>query len=290
MCFGGCEPLLDFGEGAGIEDILAAEPAFAGEADAEGEVLELGAGMGIGIDGSEDAFIAGSVPPSPIHVESAGVGVEFDDGAGLGGAIDDFFDIEGVGVALEEESTGEVSEHGDVGVFHGFDEAAGHFVFGKVKDVVDGGDAVVELGEEGVVEIEGAVFEDIDFGASEESEVGEGLVEFSDFLELLGEAFFGEAVCLEGGLGMVGDAEVGEAEIAGGLGHFSEGVFSVGGGGVVVKGAAKVGEVDEIGEVVGLGGGEFAPVFAEFGRNESETESLVDFGFAVDRRDGFFGV
>ena len=46
------------------------------------------------------------------------------------------------------------------------------------------GDAVVELGEEFVVEVEAAVLVDIDLGAGEEPEVFVAGVEFGDGLDL----------------------------------------------------------------------------------------------------------
>ena len=65
-----------------------------------------------------------------------------------------------------------MAEHGDMRVLHRADDAAGHRLFVEVEGRVDRGDAVVELGEQIVVEVERAVLEDVDFGAGEEAEVG----------------------------------------------------------------------------------------------------------------------
>lgn len=65
--------------------------------------------MGVGVDGAEDAFVAGAFPPAPVHVEALRAAVEFDDGAGLGGAVDDHGVVDGVGFALEEQPAGDVA-------------------------------------------------------------------------------------------------------------------------------------------------------------------------------------
>jgi hypothetical protein len=55
---------------------------------------------------------------------------------------------------------------------------------------------------------------------------------------------------------------------------------------VVVEGAAEVGEFEELGKLAGGGGGDFAEIFPEFGRDEIEIESAVETGFVVDWGDG----
>ena len=81
---------------------------------------------------------------------------------------------------------------------------------------------------------------------------------------------------------MVGDAEVLQAEVHRFIGHGFERVVAVGGGGVVVEGAAKLGEFDEPRQRVFGGGFDFAAVLAEFRRDEIEAERAVDIGFLVD--------
>lgn len=104
---------MEFGQGKGIEDVVFLEPTFACDGDAEEEILEALGGVGIGVEGCKDAFGLSEWPPSPIEVEPARVAVEFDDGAGIGGGVEDGRDVDGVGVAFEEEAAGGVSEHGD---------------------------------------------------------------------------------------------------------------------------------------------------------------------------------
>lgn len=265
------------------------------------EVLELVGVVGVGVDRAEDAGFGGALPPAPVHVEAHGVGVELEDGSGCDGAVDDFLVVDGVGFAFEEETSGEVADHVDVGVLHGADDAGGHFGFGEGEGVVDGGDGVVELFEDAVVKVEAAVLEDVHFGASEEAEgvavFFKLLVELVDLFDLSEEAVFVEAVGLEGGLGVVGDAEIAEAEFAGGGGHFGEGVFAVGSGGVVVEGASEVGEFDKFWQcVLGLAlralghssGFDFASVFAQGGVDGGEAEVVVEFVFGLDGGSGVF--
>jgi hypothetical protein len=143
-------------------------------------------------------------------------------------------------------------------------------VFAEGEGGMHGGDAVVEFGEGGIVEVEAAVFEDVDFGASKNAEVFVASVEVGDLFELFEEARFVEAVGLERGLRVVGDAEVLEAEVDGFVGHFVEGGVAIGGGGVVVKGAAELAQLDEARQGVVGGGFDFAGVFAQLGWDEVE--------------------
>ena len=56
-------------------------------------------------------------------------------------------------------------------VLHRAADPAGHLLLGQRERGVHGGDAVVEPGEQGVVEIEAAVSQDVHLGAGEEAEV-----------------------------------------------------------------------------------------------------------------------
>lgn len=101
-----------------------------------------------------------------------------------------------------------MAEHGDVLVFHGATDPGGHLVFGQGEDVVDRGDAVIELREDGVVEVQRAVLQDVHLGAGEELEAGVSGVERADAFDLGKETFLVEPAGLEGGLRVVGDAEI----------------------------------------------------------------------------------
>ena len=55
-------------------------------------------------------------------------------------------------------------------VFEGAEDAGGHLFGGLVEVGVDAGYDDVHLGEGGVVEVEGAVGEDVDFDAGEDAD------------------------------------------------------------------------------------------------------------------------
>ena len=109
---------------------------------------------------------------------------------------------------------------------------------GKRERVVDGGDHEVELGENLVLKVEAAITEDIDFGTGEQvNGTFKGFVHFSDVGHLFEKAVLVESARLRGRFGVVGDAEIFEAEVDGGVRHLAQGIASVGLGGVTVKGA-----------------------------------------------------
>jgi len=76
---------------------------------------------------------------------------------------------------------------------------------------------------------------------------------------------------------VVGDAEVVEAQVLGGLGHFFESVPTIGGGGMRVDGAFKVAELNEAGDFIVFGGFDFASIFTECSGDGLESEVGVDF-------------
>ena len=86
---------------------------------------------------------------------------------------------------------------------------------------------------------------------------------------------------------MVGDAEIFEPEFLRGGDHVFQSGAAVAGGRVIVKCAAKVRPLDEVGEFVFLGGIDFTPVFAEFGLHVIEAECAVDVGLLVNLGQGF---
>ena len=86
-----------------------------------------------------------------------------------------------------------------------------------------------------------------------------------NFFDLAEKAFFIEAMGLEGGFGVVGDAKPFESEVGGGLGHGSEGVLTIARESVVVEATADLVPREEVGQIVLFSGGDFSTVFAEFG-------------------------
>lgn len=170
--------------------------------------MEAGTGVGIGIDGAEDAFVTGTLPPTPVHIHAHGAAIQLDDGAGGGGAINNPRVIEGVAIAFQKKSPGGMAEHGDVFVFHGAADADCHFFLIGIPEIVDRGDGEIEAGEDVIGKIEGAVHEDIDFGAGEDAEAAESGFEFADCGNLIDEAGFIETAGVEGRLRVIRDAEI----------------------------------------------------------------------------------
>ncbi len=165
-------------------------------------------------------------------------------------------------------------------VFEGAEDAVGHLFDGLVEVGVDAGDDDVHLGEGGVVEVEGAVGEDVDLDAGEDADPSFHLgVDFADGFDVGESALVVEAVGHGEIFAVVGDGDVGQAAGKGGFGHLTDGVATVGGVGVHVEVAADVCAGDEVGEGVGGGGFEFAGVFAQLGWDVVEVEGVVDVGF-----------
>jgi len=198
--------------------------------------------------------------------------------------LEDGVDVDGVWFAAEDLAAGGMAEDADVWVLDGTEDTAGHLVGGLVEVGVDAGYDDVHLGEGGVVEVEGAVGENIDFDAGEDADLSfELLLEFgvdlSDALDVGQGAGVVEAVGHGEVFAVVGDGDVGEAAGEGGFSHLTDGVAAVGGFGVHVEVAANVGKCDEVREGVSCGGFELATVFAELGWNVVEVEGVVDLGF-----------
>jgi hypothetical protein len=110
------------------------------------------------------------------------------------------------------------------------------------------------------------------------------VVQRLDLLDLGQQAFFIEAVGLEGRFAVVGDAEVLQAEIVRGFGHLPQGAAAVAGGGVVVEDAAEVFELHEAREAAVLGRVDLAGVLTQFGSMKSRSERAVHVGLIVNRR------
>jgi len=178
-----------------------------------------------------------------------------------------------------------VAEDADVGILDGAEDAGSHLFCGLIEVGVDAGYDDVHLGEGGVVEVEGAVGEDVDFDAGEDADFAFHFgVYFADALDVGEGAGVVEAVGHGEVFAVVGDGDVGEATREGCFGHLTDGVAAVGGVGVHVEVAADVGDCDELREGVIGGCVEFAAVFAELGWDVVEFEGVVDglFGFGGD--------
>src|SRR5687768_14355792 len=84
---------------------------------------------------------------------------------------------------------------------------------------------------------------------------------------------------------MISDGPVIQAELDHMPRNFLERATAVAPGGMIVKRTAEFGPIDEPREIAGSSGGEFALVFAEFGRNVSETKLFKNFFFGAARNE-----
>jgi hypothetical protein len=175
-----------------------------------------------------------------------------------------------------------MAEHGDVRIFDGADDALCHLGLGEVEDVVNARHGVVELGQNLVGEVERAVFEDVHLATGKEMRAFELGIQLADLGDLRQQTLFIEAVGLEGRFAVIGDAEVLQAEVVGCLRHLAKGGAAIAGGGVVVKGAAQVFQLDEPRKAAMLGGVDLAGVFAKLRLDEVEAEGAVKITLVVN--------
>ena len=164
--------------------------------------------MGVRIDAALHAFLAGKLPPAPVHVETPAAGVEFDDGAGFRSGIEDGGHIDGIRGPLQQQAAGEMADHRDIRVLDGLDDAFCHLRLGQIEDVVHAGDGVVELRENFVGEVQRAVFEDVHLAAGEDAKVFKLGVELANLRDLRQQPLFIESVRLERGLAVIRDAKI----------------------------------------------------------------------------------
>ena len=73
--------------------------------------------MGIAVDHALHTKLFGLTPEPPIEIESIRTGIEFYPSACCRAGLQHLLDVEFVGIPLEQEPTGEVSEHVHVPVF-----------------------------------------------------------------------------------------------------------------------------------------------------------------------------
>src|SRR5207248_10545014 len=85
---------------------------------------------------------------------------------------------------------------------------------------------------------------------------------------------------------LIGDANIFEAKFLRGRDHFLEGIVSVAGGSMAMKGAAQVLQLDQARQFSRLCRFEFAAIFAQLRRNEIESESAIETRFFVNFRNG----
>ena len=83
---------------------------------------------------------------------------------------------------------------------------------------------------------------------------------------------------------MVGDAEVLKPEVDRGACHLDQGILPVARRGVAVEGTSQVAPFDQLGQLTGLRCGDLPLVLAKLGRDEIESERLVELLLVMDLR------
>ena len=121
-----------------------------------------------------------------IDVEARGVRIELDCAAALLRGLEDALKIDWIGGALAEQASGGMGKDIEVAIVHGADDALGLLGLAQVELVVDGAYPEVEVGQDGVGQIEGTAGEDVDLAGLQELHALEPGIELVDRLDLLG--------------------------------------------------------------------------------------------------------
>ena len=164
-------------------------PATARGGDAEMQELQVFDIVRVGVDRQLDAGFDGFANMLVLEVQPVRVCVDLQYGAGALCGLDDGIDIEVEGLALLDDPASWMKQDVGVRVLDGAQHAA-RLLSARQAEVRVHRDANhVELGQGLVVDVEAAVFVDIDFGAREDGEAAELPVELADRRHLLPELF-----------------------------------------------------------------------------------------------------
>src|SRR4029453_917033 len=93
--------------------LLFWQPAFGCDADPEPQILETLGAMGVRIDYALNPFLFRQRPPAPVEIEAFRRGIELNPGAGARRGVENYRDINLVRVALQEQATSRMRQHGD---------------------------------------------------------------------------------------------------------------------------------------------------------------------------------
>ncbi len=268
-----------------VDHILPREPAFAGGFDAIDHRLQSVRAVGIGVDAAFHAFRFRELPPAPVHVQTPRAGVELDDGAGFRGGIDHGSHVHIVSRALQQQPSREMSQHGDVRILNGSNDALRHLRLGQIEDVVHGGDHIIELAHNLVTEIEAAILENVHLAAGKDAEAlfGHLLIQCLDLFDLFQQSLLIQPIRLERRLAVIGDAKVLQTQLMRRLRHLAQSRATIAGGGVVVKDTAQILKLDEAWQTTVLGGIYLARVLPQLRIDEVEIQRAVEFRFIMNR-------
>ena len=284
---GGLKEFAELGEGAGIDDVLRTKPTFAGEGDSEIEEAEVRCFMGVGVDAAEDAQVPSFVPPAPVEIEPPRIGIQFNPRAVGRGRLKNFGNVERIGLSFEKKPAGGVPEAGDMLIFDGTDDAIGHLLFIRGKTGVDRGDHVIQFLKERIGKIKFSAFENIALRSRQESALRFLRVEDFDLFDLFFQAFGVQAVGLERGFRVIGNAQPLESQFGGGLRHGGESILPVAGQSVIVEASADLIARKEIWQFIFFRGGHFPTILAKFGGDEGKTQRLVKIFFVFEFEGSF---
>ena len=151
--------------------------------------------MRVGIHDDAAAHLFGQAQVVIVQVEALGRGIVLHGDAELGSALEYRGQVDGEGLAAQQQAAGGMAEDADVRVLDGAQDARCHLLAGLVKAGVNAGDDDVELGEHFIIEVEGAVGEDVDFDAGEDADAAfHRAVDRAHLLDLREGALFVETV------------------------------------------------------------------------------------------------
>ena len=122
-------------------------------------------GVGIGIDREDDTVVARTAHEFVVEVQPIGEGVDLQGGAGARGGGEHGVLVEINGWTTTKYAGGRMSDDVDVGMLDGGKESASHLLARLVEIGVHRGHQNVEVGEEIVIPVQGAVGSDVEFGA-----------------------------------------------------------------------------------------------------------------------------
>lgn len=230
--------------------------------------------MRVGVHGELHAVPLRAQDVLVTQVEPLGMGVDLQHGARPRAGLEDGVEVGVDARALADPAGRGVADDGDVRVLAGADEAAGEFLPALVEVGVDGGHADVELREELVGPVQGAVRADVEFRAVQQPHPVVRAVQCADLLALGKDLLAGHA--LHGQVrGVVGDRVVRVAAGGSGGDHVLQRGQPVGEVGVGVQIAADVLVRQEVGKFAAQPGRDLAAVLAQRRRYPGQPERGV---------------
>ena len=230
----------------------------------------------VAIDDTFHALRFRVLPQAPVEIEPVGIRIQFDPRPGRRTRVDDGLLIDFVRFAFEEQPAGQVTEHVDVAVFRGANEALGvlRLVAGRHMEA---GHHDLEFREQIIREIQ-ALAQDVHLGAAQQPEVSafgrQAGIEFFHLGQLLAQPHGIEAVGLKRRLRMIGDRPIFAAQLVGVRGDLLERVAPVAPRRVIVQRAAEVRPFEQAWDFPALRGGKLAVILAQFGRHVGQVQRL----------------